>query len=66
MKKKFNEVKQLISGNYYQQAQDECDNGSNISDNARNDFENIKAKMIEQFGDAEIFSDLQNVIDNYL
>lgn len=65
MKQKFNEVKSLISGEYYQQAQDECNNGANMSDNARSDFQNIKAKMIEAFGDADIFNDFQNTIDNY-
>ena len=38
---KFTEVKTLIDGGYYPQAKDECDNGVNMCQSARNYIDEI-------------------------
>lgn len=62
MQDKFNEIKGLIPS-YPSQAQDECDNGVSQCVELKSSFENIKSKLVEKFGEDELFSDFQNVID---
>lgn len=60
IKQKFQEVKQLVASGYTSQAQDECDNGVSICNEAKNASTNLMLKLHEAFGDAEILHDLQN------
>lgn len=60
---KFNEVKTLVAGEFYTQAQDECDNGVNECTELKNSFENIKGKLIDTFGEHDLFNELQAVIE---
>lgn len=60
---KFNEVKTLVAGEFYTQAQDECDNGVNECTELKNALENIKGKLIDKFGEDELFNDFQAVIE---
>lgn len=41
MTDKFNEVKTLVAGGFYPQAQDECDNGVNMCQSVRNYIDEI-------------------------
>jgi hypothetical protein len=63
LNEKFTEVKTLIDGDYLPQAKDECENGVNECTELKNALENIKTKLIDKFGDDEIFSDFQNIIE---
>jgi hypothetical protein len=63
LNEKFTEVKTLILSDNLTQAQDECDNGINECTELKNAFENIKTKLIDKFGEDELFSDFQNVIE---
>lgn len=60
---KFEEVKSLVAGELYTQAQDECGNGVNECIELKNALENIKGKLIDKLGEDELFNDFQAVID---
>lgn len=63
MTAKFEEVKTLIVGELYTQAQDECDNGVNECITLENALMNIHGKLVDKFGADELFSDLLAVIE---
>lgn len=63
MTDKFNEVKTLVAGGFYTQAQDECDNGVNMCITLENALMNIHSKLVDKFGADDLFSDLLAVID---
>ena len=60
---KFNEVKTLVAGEFYTQAQDECDNGVNMCITLENALMNIHSKLVDKFGADELLDDLQAVIE---
>jgi hypothetical protein len=63
LNEKFTEVKTLILSDNLTQAQDECDNGVNACAELVIEFGRIKTKLIDKFGEDELFSDFQNVIE---
>lgn len=63
MTEKFTEIKTLIAGELYPQAQNECDNGENECITLANALQNIHSKLIDKFGEDELFNDFMAVIE---
>ena len=62
---KFTEVKTLVQGENYSQAQDECDNGLAISTEAKAGGENFKVKFADEGVSLGLLEDFQAYLDHY-